>query len=230
MSDVVRPSFVGFHDKWQEELIADVRPVQVPPKAWLKYFPLESDELFAEQNFGNRSISVYDLAKLANGGCTNRALFVAAMMWGRGPKNGRLMPKFKKVAIHQDFEETIQKTRDLIVEGKPIEAYRTWIESGVEGIGEAFFTKWFFVCGLDSRVKGIKPLVLDKRVWNSLSAIGWSSELQTEKKYRTNQAGEYGAYLEAVYVWASELSTSAIQISPLQVEQLLFRKNGKNLL
>ena len=151
-------------------------------------------------------------------------------MWGRGPKNGRLMPKFKKVASHQYFEETLQKTRELIIDGKTIDAYKTWTESGIEGIGEAFFTKWFFVCGLDSRAKGQKPLVLDQRVWNSLKAIGWSSERQTGAKYRTNQAGAYGAYLEAVHVWAIELSTSAIQISPLQVEQLLFRKNGKNLL
>jgi hypothetical protein len=230
MSDVICPSLIGFQDKWHEELTTDARPVQVPPKAWLKYFPLESGELFAEQNFGNRSVSIHDLAQLANGGSANRVLFVAAMMWGRGPKNGRLMPKFKKAASHQNFEETLQKTRELIIDRKPIEAYRAWIESGVEGIGEAFFTKWFFVCGLDSRVKGIKPLVLDKRVWNSLSAIGWSSERQTGKKYRMNQAGAYGAYLEAVHGWASELSTSSAQISPLQVEQLLFRKNGKNLL
>jgi len=230
MVDLVQPFLSNFPGMCPSELRSGAPPVFVPKQAWLKYFPVESKDLFSETCFGDRRVSIQDLAKLANSGVANRVLFVAAMMWGRGPKNGRLMPKFKKVASHQDFEETLQKTRDLIVEGKPIEAYRTWIESGVEGIGEAFFTKWFFVCGLDSRVKGIKPLVLDKRVWNSLSAIGWSSELQTEKKYRTNQAGEYGAYLEAVYVWASELSTSAIQISPLQVEQLLFRKNGKNLL
>jgi hypothetical protein len=230
MSDVIHPSLIGFQDKWHEQLTTDARPVQVPPKAWLKYFPLESGELFAEQNFGNRSVSIHDLAKLANGGSANRVLFVAAMMWGRGPKNGRLMPKFKKVASHQNFEEILQKTREFIQEGKPIEGYQAWIDSGVKGIGEAFFTKWFFVCGLDSRAKGQKPLVLDQRVWNSLKAIGWSSELQTGKKYRTNQAGAYGAYLEAVHGWASELSTSSVQISPLQVEQLLFRKNGKNLL
>jgi hypothetical protein len=230
MGNVIQPKLANFPGKWQSELLSGAPSVIVPKQAWLKYFPSESDELFSEHCFGDRPVSIHDLAKLANSGVTNRVLFVAAMMWGRGPKNGRLMPKFKKVASHQNFEENLQKTRELIIEDKPVEAYKAWIGSEVEGIGEAFFTKWFFVCGLDSRVKGTMPLVLDKRVWNSLSAIGWSSERQTGEKYRTNQAGAYGAYLEAVHGWASELSTSSAKISPLQVEQLLFRKNGKNLL
>jgi hypothetical protein len=230
MVDLVHPSLPNFPGRWQSELLSGAPPVVVPKQAWLKYFPSESKELFSEQCFGDRRVSILDLAKLANCGVANRVLFVAAMMWGRGPKNGRLMPKFEQVASHHNFEETLHKTRELIIEGKPVDAYRAWTESGLEGIGEAFFTKWFFVCGLDSRAIGLQPLVLDQRVWNSLKAIGWSSERQTGKKYRTNQAGAYGAYLEAVRVWASELSTSSLQISPLQVEQLLFRKNGSNLL
>ena len=230
MVDLVRPSLSNFPRSWQNELRSGAPSVIVPKQAWLKYFPLESDELFSDQYFGDRSVSIHDLAKLANSGAANRVLFVAAMMWGRGQKNGRLMPKFEKVASHHSFEETLQKTREFILEGKPVDAYAAWINSGVEGIGEAFFTKWFFVCGLDSQAKSLKPLVLDQRVWNSLKAIGWSSERQTGKRYRTNHAGAYGAYLEAVHGWASELSTSSVQISPLQVEQLLFRKNGKNLL
>jgi len=230
MVDLVQPSLSNFPGRWQSELLSGAPPVFVPKQAWLKYFPVESKELFSDTCFGDRRVSINDLAKLANSGVANRVLFVAAMMWGRGPKNGRLMPKFAKVASHQNFEETLQKTRAFILEGKSIEGYQAWIDSGVEGIGEAFFTKWFFVCGLDSRAIGLQPLVLDQRVWNSLKTIGWSSERQTGKKYRTNQAGAYGAYLETVRVWASELSTSSLQISPLQVEQLLFRKNGKNLL
>ena len=230
MVDSVHPSLSEFPGRWQSELLSGAPPVIVPKQAWLKYFPLESDELFSEHCFGDQPVCIHDLAKLANSGVENRVLFVAAMMWGRGPKNGRLMPKFEQVAIHHSFEETLHKTRELIIEGKPVDAYRAWTKSGLEGISEAFFTKWFFVCGLDSGAEGLQPLVLDKRVWNSLKAIGWSSERQTGKKYRTDHAGAYGAYLEAVNVWASELSTSSIQISPLQVEQLLFRKNGKNLL
>ena len=229
MAEVAHLSLSNFPGSWRSELLSGAPPVVIPKQAWLKYFPVESKELFSEKYFGARPVSIHDLAKLSNSGATNCILFIAAMMWGRGSKNGRLMPKFVKVASHHGFVETLQTTRDLIIEGKPVDAYKVWIESGVQGIGEAFFTKWFFVCGLDSQAVGLQPLVLDQRVWNSLKAIGWSSERQTGKKYRMNQAGAYGAYLEAVHGWASELSTRSVQISPLQVEQLLFRKNGKNL-
>ena len=230
MVDLVQPSLEEFPGRWQNELLSGAPSISIPQQAWLKYFPLESAELFSEQWFGNREVSIQDLTKLANGGATDRVLFIAGMMWGRGPKNGRLMPKFEEVSTHKSFEETLRKTRELVMEGKPIEAYRAWLDSGVKGIGEAFFTKWFFVCGLDSQRQGLQSLVLDKRVWKSLTAIGWSSERQTGTKYRKDPAGAYGAYLKAMRVWASELSDGSVTVSPLQVEQFLFRKNGKNLL
>lgn len=230
MVDLVQPSLEEFPGRWQNELLSGAPSIPIPQQAWLKYFPLESAELFSEQWFGNREVSIRDLARLANGGATDRVLFIAAMMWGRGPKNGRLMPKFAMVSTAVNFEETLQQTREFITVGKPVEAYQTWIDSGIKGIGEAFFTKWFFVCGLDSQRQGLQSLVLDKRVWKSLTAIGWSSKRQTGNSYRTDPAGAYGAYLEAVHVWARELSTTSIKISPLQIEQFLFRKNGKNLL
>ena len=230
MEDLVHPSLSDFQGKWQTELLSSASPVPVPQNSWRQYFPLESEILFSEQCFGIRDVSVEDLAKLANSGVANRVLFIGAMMWGRGPKNGRLMPKFEKVATHERFEGILLETRELILKGKPAEAYQAWINSGVSGIRESFFTKWFFVCGLDSRSDGLQPFVLDIRVWKSLSAIGWSSKRQTGKKYRKAPAEAYGAYLVALQVWAGQLSSDSAQISPLQVEQLLFRQNGKNLL
>ena len=164
MVDLVQPSLSNFPGMWQSELRSGAPPVFVPKQAWLKYFPVESKELFSEQCFGDRQVSINDLAKLANSGVANRVLFVAAMMWGRGPKNGRLMPKFAKVASHQNFEETLQKTREFILEGKPKEGYQAWIDSGVMGIGEAFFTKWFFVCGLDSLNRPGRTRVVEESI------------------------------------------------------------------
>ena len=226
----IDPSVIEFSDKWQKELLTLAEAVNVPQKAWQKYYPEESELLFSDEWFAERRVSIADLKKLAESGVSNRVLFVAAMMWGRGPKNGRLMPKFEKVSTHKNFEDTLRKTRELVMEGKPIEAYLAWLDSGVKGIGEAFFTKWFFVCGLDSQRQGLQSLVLDKRVWKSLSAIGWSSQRQTGTKYRKNPAGAYGAYLEAMSYWASELSDGSVTISPLQVEQFFFRKSGEKLL
>ena len=204
--------------------------VPVPQNAWRKYYPVEADLLFSDEWFADRRVSIADLKKLAESGVSNRVLFVAVMMWGRGPKNGRLMPKFAMVSTAVSFEETLQLTREMITVGKPVEAYQAWIDSGIKGIGEAFFTKWFFVCGLDSQRQVLQSLVLDKRVWKSLAAIGWSSQRQTGLKYRKDPAGAYGAYLEAMSYWASELSDGSVTISPLQVEQFFFRKSGKDLL
>jgi hypothetical protein len=221
---------VEYQKHWRTELLQDANPVPIPQNAWRKYYPIESESLFSDEWFGDRRVLIADLKKLAESGVPNRVLFVAAMMWGRGPKNGRLMPKFEKVTTHKSFEETLRKTRELVMEGKPIEAYLAWLDSGVKGIGEAFFTKWFFVCGLDSQRQGLQSLVLDKRVWKSLAAIGWSSQRQTGTKYRKDPAGAYGAYLEAMSYWASELSDESVTVSPLQVEQFFFRKSGEKLL
>ena len=221
--------FFSDKDRWRKEL-KEGELISVPQKAWQKYYPEESELLFSEEWFADRRVSIVDLKKLAESDVSNRVLFVAAMMWGRGPKNGRLMPKFEIVSTSVKFEETLKKTRDLITVGKPVAAYQAWIDSGIKGIAEPFFTKWFFVCGLDSRAAVLQPLVLDSRVWKSLSKIGWSSERQTGMKYRKNPAGAYGAYLEAMAQWASELSDETVKISPLQVEQFFFRKSGKDLL
>ena len=223
-------SFSSRKDRWRREL-KEGELISVPQNAWRKYYPVESELLFSELWFADQRVSIADLKKLAESDVSNRVLFIGAMMWGRGPKNGRLMPKFQRVSNHSDFEKTLQQTRDLILEGKPVDAYQAWIDSGIKGIAEPFFTKWFFICGLDSRRRsGLQPLVLDSRVWKSLSKIGWSSERQTGTKYRKNPAGAYGAYLEAMKQWASELSDGSVKISPLQVEQFFFRKSGKDLL
>ena len=221
--------FFSDKNRWRKEL-KEGELISVPQKAWRKYYPVESELLFSELWFADQRVSIADLKKLAESGVSNRVLFVATMMWGRGPKNGRLMPKFEMVSTAVSFEETLKQTRDLITAGKPVEAYQAWIDSGIKGIGEPFFTKWFFVCGLDSKASGLQPLVLDSRVWKSLSKIGWSSERQTGTKYRKDKAGAYGAYLEAMTQWASELSDETVKISPLQVEQFFFRKSGKDLL
>ena len=230
MTTPINPSVFGFSDRWRNGLLTLAEAVAVPQNAWRKYYPVEADLLFSDEWFADRRVSIADLKKLAESGVSNRVLFVAAMMWGRGPKNGRLMPKFAMVSTAVSFEETLKQTREMITVGKPVEAYQAWIDSGIKGIGEPFFTKWFFICGLDSQREGLQSLVLDKRVWKSLAAIGWSSQRQTGTKYRKDPAGAYGAYLEAMSHWASELSDGSVTISPLQVEQFFFRESGEKLL
>ena len=230
MTSSITPSLIEFSEKWQKELLTLAKAVNVPREAWRKYYPEESELLFSDEWFVDLRVSIADLKKLAKSDLSNRVIFVAAMMWGRGPKNGRLMPKFKGVSDHKNFDKTLGEKRELILVGKPVDAYQAWIESGIKGVGEPFITKWFFVCGLALKALGPQPLVLDSRVWKSLSKIGWSSERQTGTNYRKNPAGAYGAYLQAMTHWGSELSAETVRVSPLQVEQLFFRKNGKDLL
>ena len=114
MLGLISPSVFEFSDRWQNELLILVKPVTVPQNAWRRYYPEESELLFSDEWFADQRVSIVDLKKLANSEVPNRVLFVAAMMWGRGPKNGRLMPKFKIVSTAVDFEEILQQTRDFI--------------------------------------------------------------------------------------------------------------------
>jgi hypothetical protein len=222
-------SVASYRNYWWCELREKPRPVRVPPRAWRQYFPAEASRINNLEVIHETQITIDGLTTLAgqlsNNQQDNRTLFVATMMWGRGPKNGRLMPKFLLAADHPDLDATLQTTRERILAGQPGDAYRVWIESGVSGIREPFFTKWFFVCGLDTARAGLQPFTLDGRVRNSLKAIGWPDSEETPG-LRGQSAQFYDAYLRALVTWAEQLSEPGLAVSPLQVEQFLFRKNG----
>ena len=215
---------------WQKLSIdrkALTRPV--PPKAWGRYFPDETKVLAGFSWFKNGAISIDDLQALSNSNIANRELFVATLMWGRGSKNGRMMPFFKLVLTHPAIDETLSKTRAEILEGRPEVAYRLWRESGIRWIHEPWFTKWFFVCGLSEiseKRGGLQPLVLDGRVWGSLKALKWPSKGKAGKKISRDRASVYLEYLTTVHSWANEISRKGL-ITPLEVEQFLFDKDGK---
>ena len=80
----IDPSVIEFSDKWQKELLTLAEAVNVPQKAWQNYYPEESELLFSDEWFAERRVSIADLKKLAESDVSNRVLFVATMMWGRG--------------------------------------------------------------------------------------------------------------------------------------------------
>ena len=222
-------SVASYHDYWKCELQERPRPVRVPLRAWRQYFPAEAGRINNLEVIHEAEITIDGLTALAtqlgHSQQDNRTLFVATMMWGRGPKNGRLMPKFLLATESPNFDAILRTTRESILAGQPGNAYRVWIESGVSGIREPFFTKWFFVCGLDTARTGLQPFTLDGRVRNSLKAIGWPDAKETPG-LRGQSAQFYDAYLRALVTWAEQLSQPGPDVSPLQVEQFLFRKNG----
>lgn len=203
--------------------------VNVPLRAWHEYFPAETERLVTTTLFSASKISIERLEDLADSlpasPENNRDLFVATMMWGRGPKSGRMMPKFKLAASHPEFDRTLSVTRESVANGHLRDAYTKWVSSGVKGIRESFFTKWLFVCSLSNEPEVLRAFTLDSSVRASLKSLGWP-DTALRKNLRGKPGGFYEAYVEALYCWAAELSSSHSRVIPLNVEQFLFRKNG----
>lgn len=166
-----------YRELWRDCLKGMPCLVNVPPRAWDKYFPAETEQLRKIPEFEISKISIEDLRKLVSSLPTstdsNRALFVATMMWGRGPKNGRMMPKFQVAASHREFDKTLSITRESVMQGDLSGAYSQWLSSGIKGIREPFFTKWLFVCGLNNNPGVLQAFTLDGRVRASLRTLEW---------------------------------------------------------
>ena len=225
------PISVGLHrDLWLKSGLKEAPvSVNVPMRAWHEYFPAETERLVTTTLFSASKISIESLEELAvslpASPENNRDLFVATMMWGRGPKSGRMMPKFKLAASHREFDKTLSITRELVMQGDLSGAYSQWLSSGIRGIREPFFTKWLFVCGLRNDPEVLQAFTLDGRVRASLRTLEWP-DAPLKKILRGKPALFYETYLKTLATWAAELSDEQCQITPLQVEQFLFRKNG----
>jgi hypothetical protein len=176
------------------------------------------------------TISRDDLRTLAakqNSAANRERLFVAAMMWGRGKKNARMLPGLRKCLGDRRLSAALKRASHLLAEGLPGDAYNSWTQARLPGLREAFFTKWLFASGLATDHPAyLQPLVLDRNVWRSLAALGWSSVRTSGFRYRTNPAAGYCAYLRAARDWANQLSTSRAPVTAEQIEIFLFTRNG----
>jgi hypothetical protein len=143
--------------------------------------------------------------------------FVATMLWGSGTTNGR-GPRYTCAALEDDrLIPSLVRTRQLILDGDAGGAYSSFLS---RGIGPAFFTKWFWVAGLD-RGLDPTPLILDARVWASLGALGWDSR---EAAGSRRWPQRYVAYLQSMERWANA-DLPGIDTSE-QLEQVLFTLAG----
>jgi hypothetical protein len=168
-----------------------------------------------------------ELAVRATGVQGRRQLFLAAMAWGRGKRNGRMLPGFKRAFAHPALDATLAKTCDLIRDGLPAEAYEAWRAAKIPGLGEAFFTKWFYVCGM-ARVPNycLDPLVLDGRVCKSLRMLGWGSWRASGVRRCRGRAAAYCAYLKTLQTWATIMTIKGYRTTAEQLEIFLFHMNG----
>lgn len=164
-----------------------------------------------------------DIRRLAVEQCStegNRVLFIAAMVWGRGKSNGRMLPHIMNAIRSAQFDDTLAVTSRQIIEGELEAAYRAW---DLPGVREPFFTKWFWAAGQRCQAAGGRPLVLDTRVWNTLSALGWDS---IEAAGSRKRARRYLAYLRTVEWWSDQLSQPGAAVGPEDIEFALFTANG----
>jgi hypothetical protein len=149
---------------------------------------------------------------------TIRRLFVATMMWGSGPWNGR-GPRYTAQALSDPrLADTLRDTRHSILRNSPEDAYARF---KVKGVGPSFFTKWFWAAGLASNLR-ITPLVLDERVWASLGALSWNSvDAAGGSRLRKRR---YRAYLDTCALWAAD--KPKLFGGPEDVENVLFQWAG----
>lgn len=212
---------------------AEAQAVKFDPSSWSRYLlsadrkPLDSILRALPEALARESMTRQDVVKMADAATTDarrEALLVAALVWGKGPRNNRMFPSFVRLLSDPRLATALTTSANHAREGRPADAYRAWRKSGVRGLGEAFFTKWLWAAshigGNEFTVDRPRCLVLDIRVWNSLGHKdhAWSSVIAAETKRR---AERYEAYTRACALWAEELRVTAEQ-----VEWALFTANG----
>ena len=158
------------------------------------------------------SISRKDIAEFVKnaiaGQGSNRKVFIATMIWGYGTVGYGAWRTSKMLAAERS-QEMIEKSFNLVLDGKYIEAYEIF---SLPRCGHTFLTKYLYFVGLGVNAKPM-PLILDSVVANSLELLGLDSsryaivarnkvgQITAVSKWSTG----YFRYVEMVNNWASEL-------------------------
>ena len=196
-----------------------VRYVPSTWHAWLALGDLNGDvanRVFS--SIGPDTVSRSEIRSLAKdvGSADGRlALLVAVLIWGRGTANGRMRDAIVRALTHPDRDQVLQQTAEWAQQGKVAEAYAAWT---LPGLRAPFFTKWLW--GASSPTPQRSCLVLDKRVWNSLGALGWDSLQASGKR---DWPSRYAAYVADVHDCAGQIGSG---VSAEDIEYTLFRING----
>jgi len=231
---------------WREQLAAGdlKRDVGVNKERWLACASGADDEVRrgAEDAFsglapnvgdtgitGTHHISREDLRTAsmeATDDVGNVRLFTLTMLWGNGTHT-RWGPGNLKTALSDArLPSTLDSTRTAVRTLDFRQAYRGFSRTKRIGVGEAFFSKWFWACSLASPQKEITPLILDSRVQNTLARLGFSLREAADSK-RAEDC--YLEYINAVNRWAQAISTRKLATTAEHVEWLMFCKGPKSL-
>jgi hypothetical protein len=192
------------------------------PSTWRSWLssadvsPEVSDGVFSA--IGPETISrshIRALAQDADSADGRLALLIAVLIWGRGTANGRMREPIVRALTHQDRDQVLERTAELAQRGAVADAYAAWT---LPGLRAPFFTKWLWAAS------SLKPdscsLIQDKRVWNSLRALGWDS---LQASGRRDWPSRYAAYVADVHECARQIGNG---VSAEDIEYTLFRANG----
>ncbi len=202
---------------------ADKQSVKFVESTWRSWLsrahvePAVTDRVF--RAIGTDAVTRPQIRRLAEDAETadlRLALLIAALVWGRGKKNGRMRDSIIKTLTHDDRDRVLERTAELAQDDNIPAAYRAWT---LPGLRQPFFTKWLWAATSLAPEKCC--LVLDRRVRRSLEALRWSS-LEAAGN-RRNWDVRYAAYVEDMHICADKLGEG---VTAEDVEYILFRMNG----
>ena len=102
-----------------------------------------------------------------------------------------------RALTHQDRDHVLKQTAELAQRGAVADAYAAW---KLPGLRAPFFTKWLWAAS--SLTPQSCCLIQDKRVWNSLRALGWDSLRASGQR---DWPSRYAAYVADVHECARQI-------------------------
>jgi hypothetical protein len=201
-------------------------PIKFHPDTWRRWVRGTSVEDATEKVLADLPPGEVCRADLRNFACdadspTGRLeLFIATLIWGRGPRNARMRPHILKALTHQDRDGVLAATQGRVLSDKLAEAYEAW---KLPGLRAPFFTKWLWASSL-TRPPDERALILDSRVFATLNGpLGWSSVVAAGSSRRSLR---YRAYVDAARSWARHLTENDHLTTAEDIEWALFTANG----
>jgi hypothetical protein len=156
--------------------------------------------------------------------------FVLVMAWGSGTTGSRGLRNTARALSDSDAAwKTLVCSARLLREarsavgGAVLQAHQKF---RLCGVGQSFFTKWFSYAGF-APARTWNPLILDSRVLATLNQT-----LQVSTRTMANDrrwAARYAAYVEQLYRWADEVTTTESPVSGERLEWIMFAHDGKPL-
>ncbi len=127
---------------------ADKQSVKFVESTWRSWLsrahvePAVTDRVF--RAIGTDAVTRPQIRRLAEDAETadlRLALLIAALVWGRGKKNGRMRDSIIKTLTHDDRDRVLERTAELAQDDNIPAAYRAWT---LPGLRQPFFTKWLW--------------------------------------------------------------------------------------